>query len=41
MMKSYRLFRYYKRFYKEREKTLIQQSMRIEKERVVLYSPLK
>ena len=30
-MKSYQLFRFYKRFCKEREKTLIQQSTRIEK----------
>ena len=31
MMKPYQLFRFYKPFRKEREKTLIQQSMRIEK----------
>ena len=30
-MKSYQLLRFYKRFYKEREKALIQQSMRIGK----------
>ena len=30
-MKPYQLFRFYKRFYKEREKTFIQQSMGIEK----------
>ena len=31
MIKSYQLFRFYKRFYKEREKIIIQLSMRIEK----------
>ena len=31
-MKSYQLFRFYQRFYKEREKTLSQQSIRIEKQ---------
>ena len=31
MVKSYQLLRFYKRFYKEGEKTLIQQSRRIEK----------
>ena len=30
-MKCYRLLRFYKRFYKEGEKTLMQQSRRIEK----------
>ena len=40
MVKSYQLFRFYKRFYKEREKTLQQQSMRIiktEKSWTLLY----
>ena len=31
MTKSYKFFRFYKRFYKEREKTLVQQSTGIEK----------
>ena len=30
-MRSYQLFRIYKRFYKEREKTLLKQSIRIDK----------
>ena len=30
-MKPYQLFRFYKRFYKEREKTITQPSMRTEK----------
>ena len=30
-MKSYQFFKIYKRFYKKREKTVIQQSMRKEK----------
>ena len=34
-MKSYQFFEIYKRFYKKREKTLIQQSMRKEKLRKV------
>ena len=34
-MKSYQFFKIYKRFYKEREKTVMQQSMRKEKLRKV------
>ena len=34
-MKSYQFFKIYKRFYKKREKTVIQQSMRKEKLRKV------
>ena len=37
MMKSYQLFKFYKRFYEERERTLTQQSMRIEKLRKVRF----
>ena len=48
-MKSYQFFKIYERFYKKREKTLIQQSIRKEKLRkvglclitVILESPLK
>ena len=35
-MKPYQFFNIYKRFYKEREKTVIQQSMRKEKLRKVV-----
>ena len=37
MMKSYQLFKFYERFYEERERTLIQQSMRIKKLRKVRF----
>ena len=36
-MKSYQFFKIYKRFYKKREKTVIQQSMRKEKLRKNIY----
>ena len=36
-MKSYQFFKIYKRFYKEREKTVIQQSIRKEKLRKFFY----